>query len=205
MKQENKELKQNKYIITLITRFTNYIKYTNNLVDINKYLDNTKSEELKGLIKYSLKQLNQSCYKAVILRERRKELRDDIVDLQRQYVNADNLDISEVGRNTGGKTNHVELRHIKIIELQEKLDELTNTSLNLESSLKDNKDMCSEVFDLILNESQATIMKLYYINCWSASRISIELYYTRDAVNSCIKRAVKNITKYLINTSYNTK
>lgn len=187
------------HINQVIYNFTNYIKYTNNLVDISKYLEsNSKSEELRCYIKYALKQLNQHCYKAVILRERRKEIRDDITDLKRQYVSADSLDINEGGFNNGYKENNVELRHIKIFELQEKLTALTNESLELEASLKDNKDLVEEVFDIILNENQATIMKLYYIQCWSASRISVELYYTRDAVNSCIKRAIKNITKYLI-------
>ena len=187
------------HINQIIYNFTNYIKYTNNLVDINKYLESSnKSEELRCYIKYALKQLNQHCYKAVILRERRKEIRDDITDLKRQYVSADSLDINEGGFNNGYKENNVELRHIKIFELQEKLTALTNESLELEASLKDNKDLVEEVFDIILNENQATIMKLYYIQCWSASRISVELYYTRDAVNSCIKRAIKNITKYLI-------
>lgn len=179
-----------------LLEFIQYIKYKNNINTINKELSNNIIE---NYIRYALQQLNNSCYKAVELRERRKELRDDIADLQRQYVKADNLEFREEGKNTGGRVNNVELRHIKILELQEQLTKLTNASLELEASLQYNKELAAYIFDKYLKrETEAEVMKLYYVDCWSTSRIAIEMYYTRDGVRTVRNRAIKNLTKIIM-------
>ena len=180
-----------------LLEFIQYIKYKNNINTLNKELSNNIVEQY---IRYALQQLNNSCYKAVELRERRKELRDDIDDLKRQYVKADNLEFREEGKNTGGRINNVELRHIKILELQEQLTKLTNSSLELEASLQYNKELAAYIFDTYLNETQASVMKLYYVDSWSSNRIAIEMYYTRDGVRTVRNRAIKNLTKVILST-----
>lgn len=186
-KTKNSKFNNTKY--TTI-RFIDYIKYINNIKSFSK--DNIKDIEV--YIKYTLKQLNQSCYKAVMLRERRKEIRDDISDLESKYVKADNLEFNECGKNTGGKINNEELRHIKIKELKEKLEALTNQSLNLESSLLANKEMVRNIFDEYLNESQAAVMKLYYIENFSYTRIATEMFYCKESVRTVKNRAIKKLS-----------
>lgn len=176
---------------TNISKLYYYIKYTN----LNSILDNNT---MKELLYSSLNKIKSVCYKSVILREKSQELRDDITDLERMYVRADNLDISEQGRNTGGKENDVELRHIKILKLKEELARLTNESLCIDKSLQDNKDLFRDIFDELLTEAQATVMKLFYIDCWTTLKIATELFYTRDYVRIVKNRATKRIINALI-------
>ena len=176
---------------TNISKLYYYIKYTN----LNNILDNNT---MKELLYNSLNKIKSVCYKSVILREKRQELRDDITDLERMYVRADNVNVSEQGKNTGGKENDTEIRHIKIIHLKEELANLTNQSLVIDKSLHDNKEMFRNIFDELLTEAQATVMKLFYIDCWTTIKIATELFYTRDYVRIVKNRAIKNIINALI-------
>ena len=114
------------------------------------------------------------------------------------YVRADNLDISESGKNTGGKINDVELRHIKIKKLKEELEDLTNQSLVIDKSLHDNKEIFRNIFDELLTEAQANVMKLFYIDCWTTLKIATELFYTRDYVRIVKNRATRRLVNALI-------
>ncbi len=179
---------------TNILQLNNYILNTNNISSIYNITD----KQLKEYIRYSLNIIKTKCYKSILLREKRQEVRDDIDDLERMYVRADNLDISEAGKNTGGKENDVELRHIKIKQLKEELERLTNQSLVLEKSLQEHKEMFRNIFDTCLTEAQATIMKLFYIDCWTTLKIATELYYTRDYIRQIKNRAINQLMRVLL-------
>ena len=191
----NQVIITNNYNTTNISKLYNYIIYNLNTVDDNSKLE---LDIIKELLHTSLNKIKNVCYKSVILREKRQELRDDITDLERMYVRADNLDISEQGKNTGGKENDVELRHLKILKLKEELANLTNESLCIDKSLQDSKDLFRNIFDEILTEAQATVMKLFYIDCWTTLKIATELFYTRDYVRIVKNRAIKRLTNALI-------
>ena len=191
----NQVIITNNYNTNNISKLYNYIIYNLNTVDDNSKLE---LDIIKELLHTSLNKIKNVCYKSVILREKRQELRDDITDLERMYVRADNLDISEQGKNTGGKENDVELRHIKILKLKEELARLTNESLCIDKSLQDSKDLFRNIFDEILTEAQATVMKLFYIDCWTTLKIATELFYTRDYVRIVKNRAIKRLTNALI-------
>ena len=190
---------------SVIDRFINYILLTNNIT-IN-ILQDSNNKQLYDYVYKTLKHLNTKCYELITIRKRREEIRDDIDDLERAYVTADSLDINEGGYNNGGKPNQVELRLIKIRELKEQLGELINKTMLLEKSLVDNKEMVAKIFDLLLKdddrskENKATVMKLYYIDCFSVSKIAIELFYERDSIRKIKSRAIYEIAieikKYL--------
>lgn len=195
--------------IITITKLYNYVFTSNNINILNISSSNSNiinKQYIKELLSSSLNRIKSICYKSVILREKRQELRDDIDDLERMYVRADNLDISESGKNTGGKENDVELRHLKIIKLKEELASLTTQSLQLDKSLSDNKEMFRNIFDEVLTDTQATIMKLFYIDCWTTLKIATELYYTRDYIRQIKNRSINKITRILLEyNNYNTK
>lgn len=196
--------------IITITKLYNYVFTSNNINILNISSSNSNiiinKQYIKELLSSSLNRIKSICYKSVILREKRQELRDDIDDLERMYVRADNLDISESGKNTGGKENDVELRHLKIIKLKEELASLTTQSLQLDKSLSDNKEMFRNIFDEVLTDTQATIMKLFYIDCWTTLKIATELYYTRDYIRQIKNRSINKITRLLLEyNNYNTK
>ena len=182
-----------------LLEFYNYILNTNNIYNIK----NINKLELKDCIRNTLAIVNTKSYEVIIVRKRREEIRDDIRDLERAFVNADSIDANDGGYNNGGKINNVELRHLKIIELKEQLGQLTAQTLLLEKSFTHNREMVANALDFILNEEDAKIMKLYYLDCMSTRDIAIENFYTTDAVAKKRKRAVNKIANTIIDLFYN--
>lgn len=183
-----------------LQEFYNYILNTNNISSIY----NITKLELKEYIRNTLKLVNNKCYEVIILRKRREEIRNDIKDLERAFIGSEWHEPSEEGKNTGGKKDDsVMLRKIKIRELKDKLEDLTNQTLLIESSLEHNKVMVAAALDFILNTENSKIMKLYYIDCYSTQDIAIENYYTTDAVKKMRKRAVNKITNTIIDLFQN--
>ncbi len=177
-----------------LQEFYSYILNTNNLYNIN----NITRTKLKEYIRNTLKLVNTKCYDVIILRKRREEIRNDIRDLERAFVNADSTEASGAGFNNGGKVNNVELRHLKIIELKEELGKLTAQTMLIEKSLEHNRNMVAAALDFILNAENSKVMKLYYIDCYTTQEIAIENYYTTDAVSKKRKRSVNKITTTLM-------
>ena len=183
-----------------LQEFYNYILNTNNISSIY----NITRINIKEYIRNTLIKVNNISYKSVILRKRREEVRDDIRDLERAFIGSEWHEPSEEGKNTGGKKDDsVMLRKIKIRELKDTLEDLTNQTLLLEKSFIHNKEMVSNAFDFILNEEDSKIMKLYYLDCMSSRDIAIENFYTTDAVVKKRKRAVNKITNTIIDLFQN--
>ena len=177
---------------------TSIYKLYNYILGNNIYL-HQDTNSIKLALHRVLDNIKNKCYKSIKIREERQKLRDDISDLERMFVRADNLDISEAGKNTGGKENDVELRHLKIIKLKQELAKKTNESLVLEKSLEDNKEMFRNIFDELLSENDATVMKLFYIDCWTTLKIATELYYTRDTIRQKRNRSINCLTSAILN------
>lgn len=171
-----------------LKEFTTYIFNTNNISSI--YNINITLSDIKIYIKNTLKTFNDRNYDIINIRKRREELNQDIQDIYTSFVSGDSYDFSESGKNTGLKSNPNELKHIKIFQLKEELKELTNQTFLIEESLKYNRELIKNVFDYYLDPEKATIMKLFYINCFTNSKIASEQLYSIDAVKKNKRKSI---------------
>lgn len=171
-----------------LKEFTTYILNTNNISSI--YNINITLSDIKIYIKNTLKTFNDRNYDIINIRKRREEINQDIQDIYTSFVSGDSYDFSESGKNTGMKSNPNELKHLKIAQLKEELKELTNQTFLIEESLKTNRELIKNVFDYYLDPEKATIMKLFYINCFTNSKIASEQLYSIDAVKKNKRKSI---------------
>ena len=171
-----------------LKEFTTYILNTNNISSI--YNINITLSDIKIYIKNTLKTFNDRNYDIINIRKRREEINQDIKDIYTSFVSGDSYDFSESGKNTGMKSNPNELKHLKIAQLKEELKELTNQTFLIEESLKYNRELIKNVFDYYLDPEKATIMKLFYINCFTNSKIASEQLYSIDAVKKNKRKSI---------------
>ena len=176
--------KTNKYL----KEFTTYILNTNNISSNN--IENINISSIKEYIKNTLKIFNNKNYDIINIRKRREEINQDIQDIYTSFVSGDSYDFSESGKNTGMKSNPNELKHLKIAQLKEELKELTNQTFLIEESLKYNRELIKNIFDYYLDPEKATIMKLFYINCFTNSKIASEQLYSIDAVKKNKRKSI---------------
>ena len=187
--------KQTKYL----KEFTMYILNTNNISSINNsILEDIKLSDIKIFIKNTLKTFNDRNYDIINIRKRREELNQDIQDIYTSFVSGDSYDFSESGKNTGMKSNPNELKHLKIAELKEELKELTNQTFLIEESLKYNRELIKNIFDYYLDPEKATIMKLFYINCFTNSKIATEQLYSIDAVKKNKRKSIDILSNKIL-------
>lgn len=177
---------------------------SNILVNIYNYILNsfkiTKVELLDNTRVYItdlFRNIKLLKYRELDLRNERRKLVDDLEDLKRAYVSGDNLSINEQGKNTGGKINQVELRQIKMLELQEELRQKLSDSLILEKSLKDHSEFFKGFIQLIQNPQHMEIVYRMYINCETASVIANEYCYSTGTVQEYRKRGISFLEKVL--------
>ena len=188
------------YNTELLNKFIKYIESSNNIniyniLVINKY--NTKV--LDNYIRNTLKVVNTKCYELVIIRKRRFELNQDIQDIYTSFVSGDSYSANEQGKNTGLKNDPTMLKHIKIKELKEELESLTNQTFLIEASLEEHKELIRSVLDHLLNDESSKIMKLFYLECISNRDIANELLYSMDAVKKIRQRAVHKLSDEIAN------
>ena len=170
----------------ILTRFNNYIISISSTINSNNIEDN---------IRYVLKNINTRCYDIVLIRKRRAEINQDIQDIYTSFVGGDSYDKPEQGKNTGMRLDSTDLKHIKIRQLKEELENLTNQTFLIEKSLEDNKKLISDVLDSILDTEASKIMKLFYLDCLPNRTIAIECQYSIDGIKHLKRRAITKIAK----------
>lgn len=159
---------------------------------IEDIIDNTQEYIIR-----ILKNLRLVRYKEADIRRERKKINQDIDDLQRAYVASDAITPNESGKNTGGKTNKVELRQIKLLELREKLKDKVNESLALEKSSNDNIQLLKDFIDMIPSPQHKMIVLRMYLDCETGSQIADDYYFSRGTVDVYRKRGIKSLTLIL--------
>ena len=178
----------------ILTRVKEYIIKTCNITleeyssNINKYLILT----LRNL-RYSNNQLLK-------LRLKRKQLREDIEDLECSMVGGENLSLSEEGKNTGGKKNPPDFKMIQKLTLKEELGHLVNETRLLEKSLLDNNVLIQDLIKLLSNQNHQLVLELTYIECLPNREIEKMLFYSKDYLDIIRNRAIKKLSTLLEKT-----
>lgn len=175
---------------TLLIRVKQYIIKSNNITE-EEYSNNIR-EYLKQTFK------NLKCSNNILLKYRlkRKQLREDIADLECSMVGSENFNCSEEGKNTGGKKNPPDFKMIQKLRLKEELGQLLNESLLLEKSLKENNELMLEFIKLLPNKNQQIVLELTYIDGLSNGRIANQLYYSVDSVDKYRNRGIKKLASF---------
>lgn len=183
----------------LIYKFIKYIESSNNINILDIYNNsNSNIRVLDNYIRNTLKVVNTKCYEIVVLRKRRAELNQDIQDVYTSFVSGDGYSSNETGKNTGLKNDNTMLKHIKIKELKEELESLTNQTFLIEASLEEHKQLIRDVLDQLLSEESAKIMKLFYLECISNRDIANELLYSIVGIKKIKSRSIEKLGDALI-------
>ena len=175
----------------LLNRVKQYIIKSNNITE-EEYSNNIR-EYLKITFK------NLRCSNNILLKYRlkRKQLREDIADLECSMVGSENFNCSEEGKNTGGKKNPPDFKMIQKLQLKEELGQLLNESLLLEKSLKENNELMLEFIKMLPNKNYQIVLELTYIDGLSKGNISNQLYYSEDSIDIYRNRAIKKLASIL--------
>ena len=183
----------------LIYKFIKYIESSNNINILDIYNNsNSNIRVLDNYIRNTLKVVNTKCYEIVLLRKRRAELNQDIQDVYTSFVSGDGYSPNEQGKNTGLKNDSTMLKHIKIKELKDELEKLTNQTFLIEASLEEHKQLVRDVLDQLLSEESAKIMKLFYLECISNRDIANELLYSIVGIKKIKSRSIEKLGDALI-------
>ena len=176
---------------TLLTRVKKYIISSCNITEEEYKLD------IRKYLKQTFK--NLKCSNNILLKYRlkRKQLREDIADLECSMVGSENFNCSEEGKNTGGKKNPPDFKMIQKLQLKEELGQLVNESLLLEKSLNDNNELMLEFIKLLPNKNQQIVLELTYIDGLSNGRIANQLYYSVNYVDINRNRGIKKLASIL--------
>lgn len=176
---------------TLLTRVKRYIILSSNITE-EEY-----SSNIKIYLKQTLKNLKCSNKELLKYRIKRKQLREDIADLECSMVGSESFNVSEEGKNTGGKKNPPDFKMIQKLQLKEELGKLLNESLLLEKSLKENNELMLEFIKLLPNKNQQIVLELTYIEGKSNVSISNQLFYSLNYVDINRNRGLKKLTAIL--------
>ena len=176
---------------TLLIRVKQYIIKSNNITE-EEYSNN-----IKVYLKQTLKNLKCSNKELLKYRLKRKQLREDIADLECSMIGSENFNCSEEGRNTGGKKNPPDFKMIQKLQLKEELGQLLNESLLLEKSLKENNELMLEFIKMLPNKNQQIVLELTYIEGKSNGSIANQLYYSLNYVDINRNRGIKKLTAIL--------
>lgn len=178
---------------TLLIRVKQYIIKSNNITE-EEY-----SSDIRLYLKQTFKNLRSSNNVLLKYRLKRKQLREDIEDLECSMVGSENFNCSEEGKNTGGKKNPPDFKMIQKLQLKEELGQLLNESMLLEKSLNDNNQMMLDFIHMLKNKSHQTVLELTYIECVASATIANQMFYTMDYLKIMKNRAVKKLAALLIN------
>lgn len=176
---------------TLLTRVKQYIIKSNNITE------EVYSSNINLYLKQTLKNIKCSNKELLKYRIKRKQLREDIADLECSMVGSENFNCSEEGKNTGGRKNPPDFKMIQKLLLQEELGKLLTESLLLEKSLKENNELMLDFIKLLPNKNQQIVLELTYIEGKSNVNISNQLFYTINYVDINRNRGLKKLTKIL--------
>ena len=178
---------------TLLTRVKKYIIASCKITEEEYKLD------IRKYLKETLINLKYSNSELIKLRIKRVKLRQDIEDLECSMVGGESFNMSEEGKNTGGKKNPPDFKMIQKLQLKEELGQLVNESLLLEKSLNDNNQMMLDFIHMLKNKSHQTVLELTYIECVASATIANQMFYTMDYLKIMKNRAVKKLAALLIN------
>lgn len=176
---------------TLLIRVKQYIIKSNNITE-EEY-----SSDIRLYLKQTFKNLRSSNNVLLKYRLKRKQLREDIEDLECSMVGSENFNCSEEGKNTGGKKNPPDFKMIQKLQLKEELGQLLNESMLLEKSLKENNEMMLEFIKQLPNKNQQIVLELTYIDGLSNGRIANQLYYSVNYVDINRNRGIKKLASIL--------
>lgn len=176
---------------TLLIRVKQYIIKSNNITE-EEY-----SSDIRLYLKQTFKNLRSSNNVLLKYRLKRKQLREDIADLECSMVGSENFNCSEEGKNTGGKKNPPDFKMIQKLQLKEELGQLLNESMLLEKSLKENNEMMLEFIKQLPNKNQQIVLELTYIDGLSNGRIANQLYYSVNSVDKYRDRGIKKLASFL--------
>lgn len=175
----------------LITKVKQYIISTCNITE-----EEYKSD-IRRYLKQALKNLRYHNNELQKLRIQRRKLREDIEDLEASMVGGEFRELSEEGRNTGGRKNPPDFKAIQKLQLKEELGKLVNESLLLEKSLNDNNELMLEFIRMLTNKNRQIVLELTYIDCMSNTKIASQMFYTIEYVDISRNRALKSLTSVL--------
>lgn len=182
----NKVISEN--IINTINRVNTYIMRVYK-ISIEEYKSN-----IKEYVKRILKKIRDNNHEAKLLRLKRKELRDDISDIEVSMVGSQAFDTTLPGKKNGYSKNTTEVKYLKKLDLKEKLRNLVIESLLLEKSLNANNKLIEDFINCLESTSQKTVLKLTYIECQSNVQISNLLFYEIGTVDSARSRGINSLT-----------
>lgn len=190
---------KNKYNIILkfynkVLIKTNNYNSSNNSNSINN-ITNSSNNSINNSIKLYIKKVKYNNKQVLLLRNQRKNIRDDLEDLERAYCGS-GMSTSELvgqGKNTGGKPNNVAIRQIEKLQLKEQLGKLLTETLLLEKSLNETNKLIENIFDLIPRYQYGQVLKLTYIDCLSNTEIAIKLNYSTKFVDAARIRGIEDV------------
>lgn len=175
----------------LLNRVKQYIIKSNN-ISLEELNNNTRE-----YLKNTLKNLRCSNNELLKYRIKRKKLREDIADLECSMIGCESFNVSEEGKNTGGKKNPPDFKMIQKLKLKEELGQLLNESLLLEKSLKENNELMLDFIKLLPNKNHQIVLELTYIDGLSKGSISNQLYYSENSIDIYRNRAIKKLASIL--------
>ena len=120
--------------------------------------------------------------------------------IENTFVGGDSYDNSVIGKNTGLHKNNVELRHLKILELKEKLGDLLIESQLLEQSLYDNNKLILDFIQLIPSENNRLVMEMTYIDCMTNVEIASTLNYSLGVIDMARSRSINTLIDIILKT-----
>lgn len=174
------------------------------LNEVITYICNTFNVELQEVIqntrfytKELLRSVRSNNYQLAYLRRKRRELNEDIRDLESTYVSGDSYDNPVLGKNTGARPNNVEIKHLKVLELKEKLRNMVIESELLDQSLAEHNKLISRFIELLSTDGCIIIMKMTYVDCLPNTEIANTLMFSVNNIDIARSRGLTRLSNIL--------
>lgn len=174
------------------------------LNEVITYICNTFNVELQEVIqntrfytKELLRSVRSNNYQLAYMRRKRRELNEDIRDLEATYVSGDSYDNLVLGKNTGARPNNVEIKHLKVLELKEKLRNMVIESNLLEQSLEEHNNLISRFIELLSTDGCIIIMKMTYVDCLPNTEIANTLMFSVNNIDIARSRGLTRLSNIL--------
>lgn len=174
------------------------------LNEVITYICNTFNVELQEVIqntrfytKELLRSVRSNNYQLAYMRRKRRELNEDIRDLEATYVSGDSYDNPVLGKNTGARPNNVEIKHLKVLELKGKLRNMVIESNLLEQSLEEHNNLISRFIELLSTDGCIIIMKMTYIDCLPNTEIANTLMFSVNNIDIARSRGLTRLSNIL--------
>lgn len=123
----------------------------------------------------------------------REKIKRRIDDINTSFVVGDSYDGVGGGHNTGLIQNTVEIKHLKKLELEEKLQLLIKESIELEANLDTINEYARCIISTLTSEDLRDTIEVYYIHCKSLEYICQNTGYDYNTINVRKHRAINQI------------